>query len=137
MGFIYTDVTLVNAVDAGMSHRGLLKTEDVRQATVKMLVDTGASTIVIGEDLCLKLGLQKWIPGAPTVAGGGQIEAYYTFPVLIKWKERHGALKALVVKKQDPPLLGSLALEDLDLLPDPKNETVVGRHGDKQESFIY
>jgi hypothetical protein len=42
----------------------------------------------------------------------------------------------LVVKEQDPPLLGALALEGLDLLPAPLNETVVGRHGDEPVSYI-
>ena len=42
MGYVYADITLANATDAGMARRGKLKDKDVRQMTVSALVDSGA-----------------------------------------------------------------------------------------------
>jgi predicted aspartyl protease len=102
-----------------------------------MLVDTGASTIVVGEDLAKQLGLVEWFPGTPQLAGEGSISGWYAYPIGVKWKDRGTGCTPFVVKKQSTPLLGALALEGLDLIIDPLKDTVVGRHGDKQVAIIY
>jgi predicted aspartyl protease len=137
LGFIYTDITLENQDDVAMARANIIKESEIRRETMRALVDTGATTLVIGKALCERLGLVEWFPGTSKVAGGGKINSFFTRPVAMYWKDRRATCNTLVVEEQDPPLLGSLALESLDLLPDPLNETVVGRHGDKQESFIY
>jgi predicted aspartyl protease len=136
MGFIYTEITLENSGDAANAVNGLIKDSEVRRATVKALVDTGATTLVISEKLRKELGLVKWIEGQPKLAGEGQIHGYYTRPLSVYWKNRITGCNAFVVEKQETPLLGSLALEGLDLIADPLHETVVGRHGDEQVSYI-
>jgi predicted aspartyl protease len=136
MGSIYTDISLENSVDAAKAAEGLIKKTDIRRARVKALVDTGAGTLVIGEKLCRQLGLIKWFESRPVLAGGQHINGYYTRPLDIYWKDRSTSCNPLVVENQDIPLLGALVLEGLDLILDPLNETVVGRHGDKQECFI-
>ena len=45
-----TDLTLKNAVDVVNAKQGLIKADEVRQVTVKAIVDTGAWTIVIDDD---------------------------------------------------------------------------------------
>jgi hypothetical protein len=136
MGFIYTEITLENPTDVANARDGFIKESEIRRATVKALVDTGATTLVIGEKLCGQLGLGKWFPGQSKLAGGGSIDSFYACPVGIYWKDRMAARRPLVVPEQEPALMGALALEDLDLIPDPKNETLVGRHGDKPVSYI-
>jgi predicted aspartyl protease len=136
LGFVYTEVTLENSSDAASAKEGRIKDSEVRRATVRALVDTGASTLVIGEDLAKELGLVEWFPGTPKLAGEGTINGYYTYPIGVKWKNRGAGCTPFVVKQQSTPLLGALALEGLDLIVDPLKETVVGRHGDEQVSYI-
>jgi predicted aspartyl protease len=45
-----TDLTLKNAVDVVNAKQGLIKADEVRQVTVKAIVDTGAWTIVMNDD---------------------------------------------------------------------------------------
>ena len=52
-----TDISLKNGGDIVLAKRGLIKAQEVRQMTVKAIVDTGAWTLVINEETHNKLGL--------------------------------------------------------------------------------
>jgi hypothetical protein len=51
--------------------------------------------------------------------------------VNIYWKDRHTACTAFVLPNETEVLFGTLPLEGMDLMVDPKREEVVGIHGDK------
>jgi predicted aspartyl protease len=51
MGTVKTEITLKNVIDAGNAKRGIIKEAEIRAITVEAIVDTGASTIVITEDV--------------------------------------------------------------------------------------
>ena len=59
MGAVYEDITLKNVFDEANARNGLIREDEVRSLTVKAIVDTGASTIVINEEQRQKLGLEK------------------------------------------------------------------------------
>ena len=40
MGIVYSDITLTNAIDMKDHKRGLIKEEEIRQISLKALVDT-------------------------------------------------------------------------------------------------
>jgi hypothetical protein len=136
MGFIYAEITLENTTDAMMAKRGLIKESEVRRETVRALVDTGAATVVIGEDLRKRLGLSDWIPGKSTLAGGQQTPSYWTEPAGVHWENRTTGCSFIVLPKQEQVLLGNLALEGMDLMPDPLHETLVGKHGDEPVALV-
>ena len=48
-----TDITLKNGTDVDKAQEGRIKADEVRQMTVKAIVDTGAWTIVIDDDLII------------------------------------------------------------------------------------
>ena len=47
MGEVNIRVSLTNAVDEGMAHRGALEVDSVRTETVEAMVDTGAVNSVL------------------------------------------------------------------------------------------
>ena len=64
MGETRVDITLKNTSDEIRCKDGLISDKDIRSVEVRALVDTGAVSIVINEDICQKLGLtQALIPG--------------------------------------------------------------------------
>ena len=83
MGMIYEEITLKNAVDVGNCINGLISKQEVRQATVQAVVDTGAATLVI------------------------------------------------------KVLLGAIPLENMDLIVDPAQQILVGRHGEEEVGYLY
>jgi clan AA aspartic protease len=136
MGYIYTDITLENPGDVAKAYDGFIKESDIRRVTLKALVDTGANTLVISEDIRKKLGLRVLAAGHSRLAGNGRVSSSYADPVSILWKDRFTSCYPIVLENQEPVLLGSLALEGMDLIPDPLHETIVGRHGSKPLTMI-
>ena len=60
MGEIRASVTLENRDDRGAVRLGLRAEADVRRTTVEGVVDTGAVSLVIPEEIATELGLQDW-----------------------------------------------------------------------------
>ncbi|MDR3343417.1 MAG: retroviral-like aspartic protease family protein [Treponema sp.] len=131
MSVIYTDITLVNTGDATNVRRGLIKEPEVRQITVKALVDTGAWTLVINEAVRVQLGLAVIESSEVDVAGGITEKCSVTEPVTIRWKDRETECRAVVLPHEEDVLLGAYPLEGMDLTINPKREEVTGAHGDK------
>jgi transcriptional regulator len=57
MGHVNTKITLKNLDDAKQARRGILPEDKIRQAPVDVMVDTGATTLIINEELFKQLGL--------------------------------------------------------------------------------
>jgi predicted aspartyl protease len=72
----------------------------VFEASVTALVDTGAGTLVIGEEIKKKLGLE--VRGLRQAVFANNVKAVCkpTDPVEIRWKNRDTILKALAVPGQ-------------------------------------
>jgi clan AA aspartic protease len=131
MGIVYADLILKNARDVGNVWCGHIAEKNVHQAAVRAVVDTGAGTLVIGEDIFQRLGLTiKGLRGV-TLAGGEHLVGRITEAVEIHWKDRFSTLNALVLPGEHEVLLGALALEDMDLIVDPKRQELIGAHGDE------
>jgi clan AA aspartic protease len=136
MGTVYTDITLKNGSDLVRLQDGNIKDKDVRSITVNALVDTGAGTLVINDNICQKLGLS--IEGSRTayLADGEQASCKVTEPVRIYWKDRDATCRAWVLPGGDEVLLGAIPLEEMDLAVDPVNQKLFGVHGDEVMGLI-
>jgi clan AA aspartic protease len=138
MSIVYTEITLKNEIDSAFAKRGYIKTDEIRQATVQAIVDTGARTLVINEDIRQKLGLDDQGFGEATLADGQKAEYPMAGPLEIRWKNRHMIGEALVIPDAPNVLLGAMVLEHMDLTINPKAEAegfsreLVGVHGDKE-----
>ena len=129
MSVISTELTLKNGADVVDAKRGRIKEDEIRQMTVKAIVDTGAWTIVINEETREKLGLLDAGYGEANLADGEENVYPMAGPLEIWWKNRRFTCDALVLPGAKDILLGAIPLEGMDLTVNPLRE-LVGVHGD-------
>jgi clan AA aspartic protease len=133
MGMVYAEITLKNAWDAGNAKTGLIKDSEVRSLTATAVVDTGAASLVINEEICGKLGLMIQKERSARVADGRRVVCKVTHPVEIHWKDRSTSCEAMVIPGAETVLLGAIALEGMDLMIHPAKQELIGVHGDTIE----
>jgi len=131
MSVVYTEITLKNMMDVGDVKRGNIKADEVRQMTVQAVVDTGAWTMVINEEIRNKLGLLDTGFGEANLADGQKAYFPLAGPLEVWWKNRHMIGEALVMPDAPDVLFGAMALKHMDLTINPLRE-LVGVHGDKE-----
>ena len=131
MSVVSTEITLKNEIDSAFAEKGYIKENEIRHMTVQAIVDTGAWTLVINEDIRQKLGLRDKGFGEANLADGQKAYFPMAGPLEIWWKNRHMTCDALVMPDAPDVLLGALPLEHMDLTVNPKRE-LVGVHGDKE-----
>jgi len=136
MGQVYADLTLRNAADVTNAESGLINDSEVRETAVRALVDTGAMTIVITEEIRERLGLKVKGLKRVTMANDSKDMAKVTEPVDIKWKDRETSCRALVINGWGDVLLGLIPLEDMDLAVDPVRQELAGAHGDEIVTLV-
>jgi len=125
MGLTYADITLSNSVDVGMAQRGAMANTDVRQVTVKALVDSGAYMLTIDTSIKTQLGLNVFETLEVELADGTRQECEIAGPVILRFKNRRTSCDALVLPGATEVLLGAIPLEGLDVLIDAKTQQLV------------
>jgi clan AA aspartic protease len=130
MGNVFAEITVKNVADLNLASAGHLSEKDVRTVKLNALVDTGATTLVINEEIFNQLGLNVKEKRTINLAGGAKMECKVTESVDIYWKNRFATVNAVVLP-EGKPLLGVIPLEFMDLIVDPVNRELVGAHGDE------
>ena len=100
MGIVYAEITLRNFIDSAMVKRGVMKESEIREKTVTAMVDTGAATLVINEDLRQHLGLEVEKTYKATLADGTKQVYSMTEPVQIQWKDRDHVCQAVLIGRR-------------------------------------
>jgi clan AA aspartic protease len=131
MGYVDTEITLVNVADLSNAESGFISMDKVRKETVQATVDTGAMSLILTEELCQKLGLAQIDEVFANLADSRRLPCKVTSPVNVHCKNRQTAINAVVIRGAKRVLLGVIPLESMDLIIDPKKQTLVGAHGDE------
>jgi len=131
MGVVKAEIILSNAGDVTGVRRGYMKEPEIRQTTVTAMVDTGAVTLIINEDIRQQLGLSVESAFEARLADGSLNTYGLTESVQIQWKDRKTSCQAVVVPNAKHVLLGLLPLEAMDLIVNPVSQELTGAHGDK------
>ena len=137
MGTVHAEITLKNAFDGSKVREGLIREEDVRSISLTAVVDTGAATLVINEELRQKLGLGIAEERSAKMADGRRVNCKLTEAVEVHWKDRFWACPAVVLPGAETVLLGAIPLEGMDLMINPKTQELVGVHGDTVEYMAF
>jgi clan AA aspartic protease len=137
MGMIQTEITLRNAVDESKAREGQIGEQKIRSITVNAVVDTGAASLVISEELREKLGLRIVEERSVKLANGSRTACKLTEAVEVHWKDRHWPCAAVVIQNAETVLLGAILLEGMDLMINPKTQELVGVHGDTVEYMVF
>ena len=90
---------------------------------VDALADTGSVHLCIPSHTQIQLKLAQVEEKEVTLADGSRKLVPYVGPIELRYRNRTGFAGALVVG--DQPLLGAIAMEDMDLVVVPKTRTVV------------
>ena len=127
MGEIRTGVVSENSWDRENVDRGLGVEADVRRTSVEGIVDTGAVSLVIPEEIATELGLRRWGTRTVVYADERREERPVT-DVTIEIGNLATRTEAIVGAAGSEVLIGQVVLETLDLIADCKNQTLAPRH---------
>lgn len=125
MGLIYTEIELVSTDDLALTRRGYLKEADVKRTKVRALVDSGAYMLAINENIKLQLDLPELDQQIAELADGSKTKLEVVGPVDIIFKNRSTTCRAMVLPGNSEVLLGSIPMEDMDVLIDPKQQRLI------------
>ncbi len=119
MGLIYADIELINSEDIGLARRHLIDQDEIKKIHVNMLVDTGSYMLAINENMQAYLQLPVVDKRKARLANEQSIECDVVGPIDIRFKNRSTTCRAMVLPGDAEPLLGSIPLEDLDVVINP------------------
>lgn len=131
MGKVTATLTLINQADLVLKEHKVLKRRP-RQVEVEALVDTGATRLYLKPSVIKALGLKKVGTVNSRTTNGDRVRSVYQ-PVRLELMARHGHFDVVEIDERVPNLLGQIPLEHLDLVVDPKAQTLRPNpaHGDK------
>ncbi len=124
MRLIYADLELVSADDTALARRGFMKKEDLRKENVRALVDTGAYMMCINEHIQTQLDL-PFVRNTEAELADGQIQSVKVVgPVIVNFANRTTSCNAIVMPGKAEVLLGSIPMEELDVVLNPLKQTI-------------
>lgn len=124
MGIIKADIELVNPSDIVLAESGHLSESNIRKIQITALVDTGANMLCINEEIQAQLGLRHMDFESLELTDGSIIKAEVVGPVIINFKNRNTACRAIVLPGKSEPLLGVIPMEDMDVVIVPLKQTI-------------
>ncbi len=125
MGFVYAEVELINSGDIEMARRYRIGEEEIKRMNVTMLVDSGAYSLCINESIQAQLELPFIEKRKAEMADGSIQEFDVVGPVEVRFKNRGTSCRAMVLSGSSEPLLGSIPLEDMDVLIHPQRQELI------------
>jgi len=125
MGHVYANLELINGIDLELFYAGKLDEDSVRKVNVKAMVDTGAWTLAINEEIQGQLNLRVKKKSPATLADGSILDLDVVGPVEIRFKNRQTNVDAVVLPGNSEVLLGAIPLEGMDVLIDPREEQLI------------
>lgn len=124
MGTIRADIELVNPADLVLFDAGVLKDDGIRRMNVTALVDTGAYMLCINDEIQARLGLRHMSYENIELTNGTITNVEVVGPVIINFKNRNTACRAIVLPGKAEPLLGVIPMEDMDVVLVPLKQTI-------------
>ena len=125
MGLVYAEVQLINGEDLLMARRNMIGEEEIKQMTVNALVDTGAYTLRINENIQEQLQPPLLEKRMGNMADGRIKEYGVVGPIELKFKNRRTMVNAMVLPGDNEVLLGAIPLEDMDVLIHPQRQELI------------
>ncbi|MBX7226752.1 MAG: hypothetical protein K1X55_12040 [Chitinophagales bacterium] len=125
MGMVYADIELINADDLALVRKQIIEDVDVKKMHISMLVDSGAYMLCINETIQEQLDLPL-IEKRKAQLANGSIEEYDVVgPIFLKFKNRTATCNAMVLHGDSEPLLGSIPMEEMDVLIHPLRQELI------------
>jgi clan AA aspartic protease len=122
MGFVYAEIELTSTEDLVLHRRGLLSQDKIKRMPVRAMVDSGSYVMVITDDIRKQLDLPLIQEQVFRLDDDKEVKGEVIGPVEIRFENRSTTVRAVVLPGAEEPLLGSIPLEDLDVVIDPKQQ---------------
>jgi clan AA aspartic protease len=125
MGLIRTNIELFNSYDLISFKKGIISKGQIKKVSVEALVDSGAYMLCINENIFHQLDLEI-VDTRPAILADGSIrDLDIAGPIEIRFENRRTITQGLILPGDSQVLLGSIPLEDLDVIIEPKNQRLV------------
>ena len=125
MGLVYAEIELFNAGEMYEFRKGLISEENIKRVKVTSLVDTGSYMLTINDNIRNQLGLPLIEKQFSVLADETEIEVEVVGPVEVRFENRRTSVDAVVIPNSSEVLLGSIPMEDMDILVDPRRQKLV------------
>jgi clan AA aspartic protease len=125
MGLTHAEILLINSADEVLARRGIMRSEDVRQMTVRALVDSGANMLIINQVIADQLDLVVHDSTEVELADGTHNKWNIVGPIMIRFKNRSAICSAVVIPGANEVLLGAVPMEAMDVIIDPVMQQLV------------
>lgn len=125
MGLVYAEIEIINGEDIALARRHVIGEEEIKRITINALVDTGSYMLAINESIQEQLQLPVVEKRKAQMADGSIVECNVVAPVEIKFKNRRSSCSAMVLPGDSEVLLGSIPLEDMDVLIHPLRQELI------------
>jgi len=122
---VYAEIELINGEDITLARRNIIGEEEIKRMPVKALVDTGAYTLCINEDIQEQLKFPLAERRSGQLANGSIVEYDVVSHVELKFKNRRTMCNAMVLPGNSEVLLGAIPLEDMDVLIHPQRQELI------------
>lgn len=116
-----------NQVDVILADQGLLEPDKVRKAIISGVVDSGATRLVLPEDVVKQLGLSRTGRAKVRYANNRVAERNTVGGAHVQLLGREGVFTAVVEPRRRTALIGAIVLEDLDFVVDCTRQKLVPR----------
>jgi len=125
MGLVHAELELISSDDLALHRRGYLAEAEIKRVKVNALVDSGAYMLAINEHIQTQLELPVVDTQSAEFADGTIIKLKVVGPVDIRFANRATSVRAMVLPGDAEVLLGSIPMEDMDVLIDPKQQRLI------------
>ncbi len=125
MGLIYADIELINGDDLALARRYMIGEEEVKRMPLTVLVDTGSYMLAINESIQEQLQFPVVEKRKAQLANGHIVECDVVSSVELRFKNRQTTCRAMILPGDSEPLLGSIPLEDMDVLIHPLRQELI------------
>lgn len=125
MGIIYAEIELINGDDLALARRHIIGEDEIKRMTVSMLVDTGSVYMCINQSVQEQLQLNIVEKRKGQLADGSIVEYDVAGPIEVRFRNRRCVVDAMVLPGDSEMLLGSISLEDMDVVIHPYRRELI------------
>lgn len=136
MGEVKERFRLTNFSDVCLVKGGYLPAAGVRSKDVDLIVDTGATMVVLAEEVAEALGLEKETEVYMRLADNSLRQCFKAKGLLVQYDGRESLTDCLIGEKGIESLLGQIPLEEMDLIVDCNNKRVMANPTSPQKPVL-
>ncbi len=125
MGLVYAEIELISIDELVLNRRGFLHEDKIKRMSVNALVDTGAYMLVITDHVRQQLDLPLIEEQMFRMADDSERRGEVVGPVEVRFENRRTSVDTVVLPGVSEVLLGSIRLEDLDVVIDPRQQRLI------------